>query len=793
MLFKNVFRTLQKQYVQLVLLGVIIVLSSFMYTVMEYAIAGVMEPTEEYFEEANQEDFAISMTDILLEEDITYITNNCPSFLSVPPENWPYTVSGVKGINSRCYYNVLSNRLNTIKSEFEGIELEIREYKDVYFDYGTDSYRIRFLKDSNEINKSYFVEGNAPIADFQIAVAETFAKSNNLEIGDKIVIKGRDYFISGFVLFPDYNLPMFGSDFILDNKTQTVGLLTDIEFEYMAETTKFDVAGVFTGVMDKDKFDEEVIDTYQDNDNLGFITNVLQTENNTRSGAIYAELSGGRAYGILMSLLIASIALMIVGIMVSRVLHSQRGPIGILKSMGYTNNQITFPYILFISLMALPTILIGYFLGLYAATPFKNIFMSFYLLPSNPVEQNGVTIFVAVIVPFVFIVGLSFLIVRRLLSKKPVTLLNPEVTSSSNFITRKIGKYLKRLRITSKLQHLLLYRNIVKFLVFLIGMFYAAFLILFSFSLNGIFNRMLYDYYDNTDHEYIGICELGEACTVPLGSEKVIELPGALLNGENVILTGLDKNTVLHPLLDKKGNEITTSLNDGIIITESLRVLNGVKLGDTVTIKIGTDEEDFEVVGITEEFSGEKAYMNITNLSELLTDTDDFYNAVYSGKTLNEDDYDIVLSNADIVEQATNMQEFFNTFIVMMTVSSIVIGGIIIYILTVMTIEDNFYNISLFKVIGYNEKEINKMILGGYSLYGVAIFILAIPIALISFYGMEMIMGQFYGILLPFQFMWWHAPLSIVIYLVIFYIGAFQAKRRLRKVALQEAMKMYQV
>ncbi len=793
MLFKNVFRTLQKQYVQLILLGVIIVLSSFMYTVMEYAIAGVMEPTENYFEESNQEDFAISMIDILLEEDVTYITNNCPDFATLSPENWPYTVSGVKGISSTCYYDVLDQRLSKITTEYQNIDVEIREYKDVYFNYFEDSYRIRFLRDTESINTSYFVDGVEPLNDNEIAVAETFAKSNNISIGDNIEINDNIYTISGYVLFPDYNLPMFGSDFILDNKTQTVGLLTDDEFDTMAETAKFDIAGVFTGTMNKDTFDEEVIDTYRDNENLQFITNILQTENNTRSGAIYAELSGGRAYGVLMSLLIASIALMIVGIMVSRVLHSQRGPIGILKSLGYTNNQITLPYILFISIMALPTILIGYYLGLQAATPFKDVFMSFYLLPSKPIEQNILTIFVAVIVPFVFIVGLSFLIVRRLLNQKPVTLLNPEVTSSSNLITKHVAKYLKRLKITTKLQHLLLYRNIVKFFVFLIGMFYAAFLILFSFSLNGIFDRMLYDYYDNTNHEYIGICELGEACTVPINGEQVIELPGALLEEENVILTGLPTNTSLHPLLDKRGSEITSSLQNGIIITESLRILNGIKLHDEVTLQIGTETQSFEVVGVTEEFSGEKAYVNIIDLSQLLTDEDDFYNAVYSATPLDEEEYDIVLSNQDIVKQATNMQEFFNTFISMMTIGSIVIGGIIIYILTVMTIEDNFYNISLFKVIGYNEKEINKMILGGYSLYGIIIFIIAIPIALGSFYIMEMFMGEYYGILLPFQFMWWHAPLSIVIYLIIFYIGAFQAKRRLSKVALQEAMKMYQV
>ncbi len=793
MLFKNVFRTLQKQYVQLILLGVIIILSSFIYTVMEYAIAGVMEPTENYFEEANQEDFAISMLDILLEDDVNLIISDCPTVASLPQENWPFTVSGVKEIDSDCYYDILQRRVDMIEATYSDIDLEVRESKDVYFSNDEDSFRIRFLKDSETINTSYFVEGNTPLNNSEIAVAETFGRINNLDVGDTFTVSGKEYTISGYVLFPDYNLPMFGADFILDNATQTVGLLSDEEFENLEETASFEIAGVFLNDMDDDTFEESVIDDYKDQDDLDYVTNVILTINNTRSGAIYAELSGGRAYGILLSLLIASIALMIVGIMVSRVLHSQRGPIGILKSLGYTNNQITFPYIIFIFILSLPTIFIGYYLGLLAATPFKEIFMSFYLLPHNPVVQTPTTFIVAVIVPLLFILGLSFFVVRRLLNKKPVVLLNPEVTSSSNFITKRVGKYLKKLKITSKLQHLLLYRNIVKFTVFLIGMFYAAFLILFSFSMNGMFDRMLYDYYENTDHEYIGYCEFQGPCDVPSNAEEVIELPSALMNDEDVILVGLDPNNKLHPLLNKKGDEITNELKDGIVITESLKILEGFSIGDEVLLEIGDEEETFEIVAITYEYSGDKAYINITDLSQMLTDTDDYYNAVYSTTELSKDDYMLVIGINEIIEQADNMQEFFSIFIFIMTVSSIVIGGIIIYILTVMTIEDNFYNISLFKVIGYNEKEINKMILGGYSMYGVGIFIVTIPVAILSFWIMELYLGQFYGMLMPFQFVWWHALASVIIYLVIFYIGAFAAKRRLSKVALQEAMKMYQV
>ena len=175
-----------------------------------------------------------------------------------------------------------------------------------------------------------------------------------------------------------------------------------------------------------------------------FVTSVLLTEQNMRSGAVYGEIEGGEATGLMLSILIASISILIVGIMVSKILQSQRGAIGILKSMGYKNSEITLPYVFFIAILAFPAIVTGYFFGVLAAEPFKNAFLLFYLLPNGPINQSVGTFFVAVIGPLSFILILGYIIINRILSQKPVILLNPQMTSKANFLTKIMGKYLKR-------------------------------------------------------------------------------------------------------------------------------------------------------------------------------------------------------------------------------------------------------------------------------------------------------------------------------------------------------------
>ncbi len=787
MLFKNVIRTLKKQYVQLLLLGIIITLSSFIYTTMDYGIGGILTSTEEYFEVANQEDFAISMLDMILEDDAIYIANNCSLTTEV------FTVSSLKVIDETCYYGLIDNRLSTIENEYDGINIELRESKDVYFDYDNSSYKIRFLKATTEINKSYFVKGSAPVNDSEIAISEAFGKSNYLDVGDSITINGKDYTISGYVLFADYSLALFNNNLIIDNKSQSLGLLTDEEFERLDEYVEFAIAGVFTSDDAEANFETDVIDNYRQNDNLPFVTNIVLTHNNMRSGAIYGEIEGGQAMGLMLSLGIASIAILIVSIMVAKILHSQRGAIGILKSMGYTNIQITIPYIFFIVILSFPAILLGYYLGSLAALPMSNMYKAIYLLPTITISQSLKTFFVAVIVPFLFLVVVSYFIIKKLLSKKPVELLNAEQVSNTNFLAKAVMKYLKRLKITSKIKHLLLYRNIMKFIAFIFGMFFAAFLILLSLSMVNIFDKLTIDYYENTDHNYIGYCDYVTPCDQPIGSqEKVIELPSVILEDEEIYLVGLNTDSSIHNLVDNKGNVITNELEDGLIITKSLSFLKGFKVGDKLLLEIGDKQIEVEVVGITEEYNGNKAYISRTVLGEILTGSDEYFNVVYSETELNKDHYMVVISTEKILEQSEIMQGLFEIMFRIMMVTSFTIGAIVIYILTVMTIEDNFYNISLFKVIGYNNKEIDKMVLGGYLFYGIAIFLIAVPISMLMFYEMTVFFAEYYNIVFPFDFAFWHPLVSIGMFITMFNVGAFVAKKKLDKISLQEAMKMYQ-
>ncbi|MCP6042967.1 hypothetical protein NL354_29385, partial [Klebsiella pneumoniae] len=84
-------------------------------------------------------------------------------------------------------------------------------------------------------------------------------------IGDTIDL-GSPFTVSGFVLFPDYTLPLFDENYFnLDPGTQTLLLMTDNAYEEVTGTESFRLAGAADGTVVTDV-------------ELPFVISVMETE-----------------------------------------------------------------------------------------------------------------------------------------------------------------------------------------------------------------------------------------------------------------------------------------------------------------------------------------------------------------------------------------------------------------------------------------------------------------------------------------------------------------------------------
>lgn len=779
MLFKNVIRDFKKRIIQVVLLAVIVTLSSFIYVVMTYSVSAMKAPTEQYFEDYHQEDFNVSINNQVLGNDLSLISSD-----NLDDVN---TLSDLYHLDSDEFSAVINDRINRFETAYDKVEIEARLHKDVIFDFSDIQHTFRFLKDADNINLSYITEGRKPIAVNEIALTKYYAEAHDISIGDMINLHNMDYLVTGYVFFPDYSLIIFGNEFIINNKTRTLALLSDEGFYQLEANLEVVFAGLFTDDVNRAQYIRNI--------NLDYILSVNLTENTMRSGAIYEELAGGEAMGILIALIIAVMAVFVVALMISRILNDHKGAIGILKALGYKSYEVTLPYLLFILLLSLPGLLIGYGLGYLLADPLKNIYVGIYILPNAPVTQNISVFIISIILPMIILLGLGYVVISRLLQKPPVDLMNPKVVKNkpSNF---KIQiPFLQKAKLLTRLKHAYIIRNLVRFSLFLVGVFTSVFLILMALSMVNIFDKAINQHYNQIDTNYIGYCNPSQGC----GEEStphdiVIELPNVMVDDINTLVVGLDSNNSFYPLF-QDGENITNKLDEeGIIITKGMSLTTGLKVGDKVTMAYGSYELDVDILAIQDEYGTDKLYINREAVSLFLTGgfSSNYYNAVYAESELSGD-YQYVLNIDDLIEQSKDMSNLGNVMSYVLIVSSVFIGVIVMMLISSLSLEAYFYDISLFKVIGYTDKEIQTVFINSYRLYTALVFFITIPFTLGSFYLITWYLSSQFGMVFPMTLGWVDYLIGFVLTMSIFYISVPIAKHKLDKHSLQQALMIYEV
>ena len=811
-LLKNTLNIFKKKKIQLLAVGIIIALSSFLYTTMFYTLDSLKSPFEKFVSDYNQEDFSVEIIDGITKGDIESLSKEDKELIN---SMLAYSLGDVKRENESLYNNIIENRIDKFESEYDGFQLEQRVYKTVNYERESKGNKATFVKDGENINLSYIEKGNKPSSDNEIAITQIYAKKNNLELGDTIDINNKSYIITGYVLFPDITLPVSGKDFIIDNSKITLALVTDNEYENIKGKESIYFSGIVKNKSShnmKDEkfkenynkvmknFDKKVVNTFSKKDKLDFIANITSTKNQIKSGAIYEELQAGQQATIVLSIIISSIAVMIILILIYKIIKNEKTQIGLLKSIGYSKNEILLPYLIVLLFISLPMLILGYIGGMYAANPMKNFYLDFYLLPNFPIQTNVSVLIIAICLPIIIILGLSYIVIRKMIYKKAVSLLKASEKEKISKLNKLCNKFFKDAKVQTKFKYSFIFNNTSKFVVFFIGILLSSMLIIMSFMMVGFFEKMTTDYYNNVDYVYEGYVDFTKGLPkLNDNEEPFISVDSVKYEGKSINIKGLLAENKLHKLYNKKDVNITEDLNNGVIINTSFSKIHNLKKGDVVELEINGQSLERRIANVSKDYGTETIYWRLEDIAEIITHgknlgigiNENFFNAVYSKQKLDDGIYVSIINKNDIMDQSELMQKFIEISVYSMIGFAIFIAVLVLYILTTLTIEDNYYNISLLKVMGYSRKEVNSMILKSYLTYAVLSYFISIYLTVVGFNYVIKYMGRMFGTVMPFEFHIWHLFAGLIIIILIFILGTYAAKRRINKVSLQEVLKAY--
>lgn len=685
------------------------------------------------------------------------------------------------------------------------------------------SYLVSIIE-SNDISKFYVKEGDKFDKNKSGVWLDYFyAKENNIKIGDKISFKYDGYVfkekVLGIIYVPDHVYDVKDASQLMPNH-KTYGFVymsvneTNDFIKYQAkekikkETNSevsdelFNKLNPNFNYLDYIPFNYIMVDVNnKDNNNQvkddieKNISNAIATISieDTSSYAMYqGEIDEGKAYVGIFSGLFLFIALLSVITTMTRVVKNQKLQIGTLKALGFSKLKITMHYVgygFWVSLVgaALGIILGKYFLG----SVFLNLEMSFFEVPNGKVFINPKTYLVALLVIIVISI-ITFMTSYKELKKKPADSLKNELPKikkgSLNLTTKGI---FKKLNFASKWNLRDIFRNKFRTITGIIGIVGCCTLIVCALGMLNSMNyfiKLQFDDLYNFDYKLSLKENISEAnlksITNKYGNNTsetlAIEIKDQNDNRESNTIFVDDSNGYIR-FIDDKYNFTKLDSSDGIYVTYKFADKYDIKIGDKVKWHVYGNKKYYEskVVG----FYKDPQVQGLTATKEYIESLGITYkpDCLYTDKDLskikNLKDVEVIQNINELKEAINNMLSMMKKMIIIIVVFAVLLGVVIIYNMSILSFGEKEYQFATLKVLGFNNRRIEKIFSLQNSLICIISIILGLPLghSLTSYLFKACLDENFdFGVHIE---LWTYVIAAIGTYLVSLCVSKYLAKK----------------
>ena len=622
--------------------------------------------------------------------------------------------------------------------------------------------------EENEISKFYIVDGESFNKDTKgIWLDNFFAEENNLKIGDTLKIKYDGYVfeekIVGLINVPDHVYDVkdesqlypdhktFGFAYVsinelegfIKNQVMKEANLTDesifnqvfSDFNYK-DYIKYNY--IMVDIDNKDKLNEVKNSIEEKIDNVA----VINIEDTASYKQYQGEIEEGETYIGVFSGLFLFIALLSVVTTMNRVVKKQRLQIGTLKALGFKQRKIVLHYISYSFWISIVAALLGLVAGRYfIGSVFIGLEMSFFEIPNGmPIIKNDSYVVAALVVLCVSFV--TYLSTRKILKEKTADTLRNEIPSvkskSLNITTTGI---FKKMSFNTKWNIRDMFRNKARTITGIVGITACAMLIVCSLgmldSMNYFidlqFNRIFNFEYKlslKSDISTDNLKELTDKYGDNTSQSIYIEIKDndGNIESNNIFVT--DSKDYVR-FVDDKDKFINVDRDDGVYVTYKLAKTKGYNIGDEILWHVSGNNKYYtsKIVG----FNKDPQNQNVTMTRKYLESLDIEYkpDSLYTNVNLSENK-DIagvtVISNIDKLKEGMDgMLETMKTMLVLIIVIAIILGSVIIYNLGILSYTEKQYQFATLKVLGFKDKQIQKIFIRQNNIVSVISIILGLP------------------------------------------------------------------
>lgn len=668
---------------------------------------------------------------------------------------------------------------------------KVKVYANFYKEEDTDDFESTFraFGERNDIDKVCLLDGDMPKADTDVAIDRLYAKNHDLEIGDKFGVAGKDLTISGIVALSDYStLYQNASDMMFDNDKFGVGVMTDAGFAALRENhLHYNYSWSYDTAPEDDAeakdMAEDLMPILAEN---GMLTNFLPEYLN--QAIIFAgDDMGGDMSMILAFLYIVIVILAFVfSITISNNITREANVIGTLRASGYSRGEMVRHYLIMPMLVLLVAAVVGNVLGYtWLEQIFANQYLASYGLTTYEVLLNPQAFVLTTVIPLILLFIINFVMLTVKMRISPLQFIRRDLSKRKK---KKAFRLNTKIPIMRRFQMRVIFQNFPNHVMIFFGVFFANFILMFGMILQPMLVHYQNTITDNVLSAYQYILK-APAETETDGAEKFcfgsLDTLPEKRSSESVSLYGVKPDSD-YVKLHSSGKKVD--------ISTAYAEKYGVEKGDTITLKdpYGSDKYKFEVGGIYDYPSTIAVFMEQDLFRQTFDYDSDYFNAYFSDQKIKDID-DALISTEITVDDLTktsrqlirSMGSMMNLFLVFGALMFV----LILYLLSKIIIEKNAQSISMVKILGYNNREINRIYLHSTTIVVILCILITIPISsLVMKEVVEVVFFEYSG--------WITYYMPAVTYvevaasgIICYAIVAFLLNRKVKKIPMSDALK----
>lgn len=674
------------------------------------------------------------------------------------------------------YIPILDEDIKKLEKEFS-VELEPEYFCHVE----TDKTTTRVFKKTEKINLYSITEGKDITKNDEVIISEGYAVFNKIALGDSIKIGNKNYTITGFFQRPDYL-------YMLPNENDSYKNVTTFFLAYVTNEEFEKIGGNNCNYLVRYEKDNQLEFRKAINEKY-YMNSYLSAKENMRIDMVKMQADMFVVMSYIILAVMPLIVVVLVSIVIKRKVKSEQRLIGTLSALGYKRINLMLHYAGFAMIPGLLGGILATILTMCGAQTFGQICLMDYEPMRIQCKMNLEIAVLGIIIPTVMYVFSAMTAVYKLTKKDTVLLLN----GNSDQGEKNYKNVLVKQKISFKIKYAVrsLIGNPSRTFVVFLGIFLGSFISLLGYSLLDTMENTKQNMIDEIgtfEYQYV-LNELIDSNQY--GGELIIMSSLENQNGELFNIWGTSNENPFLSLKDMEGNKI--NLDEGYFVTSVFAMLQNVKAGDNFVLLNPYTLEEFSVKikGIINNDMQNAIFCNKKNASKILGIDENYSNVIMSDVPLDIPESKIIrtIKKADSKESFENMSSQMDVMIYFLIAIGIIICVASIYIAVNMLISENKSNISMLKVLGYDDKMINSIVLNVNHILLPIGYLCSIPFVFLSANWFMAFLAEFIGAL-PKSYIAPESFLYTAIVASASYFGSiFLLRKKVSKINMVESLK----